>query len=529
MYFSFDGVFIPRAAARLGKTIKWKHEDASEKMLDAAITDAGLNNPDKFDDYITPEEIRFVKELINPERYPVKSRPNRAFLYDIVSNSRCSVDVDKFDYLLRDSANVGVKVSFDPRRLMRNCRVIDNQICFQSKDVYLLYDLFLSRYSMFKQVYSHRVGKAIEFMISDILLLAEDHFKFTECIDTPEKYLRLTDCILRDIENSTASELQQARDLIGKLRRRQLYKMAGETIIPIPTKSDGSTPPAGAVMKQVTEADIIACRPAHSDLCESDIIVHNMTLNFAMKDKNPVDNILFYKANNPDKAFKIPQSQVSLLTPSHFQEKYVRVFVRDPANMADARTALNNYMQNVHNSSLNQADVDEVKILSQQSRVLSPRKSRLVPPRTNTFHLADSSDVSASQRQMILPSTPVLPATSSDGASGLSKRGKSVSFRMEALDAAVDDNTAETHGVKRTATITIEEASPAASHDPSELDQALNDSFSQMSQSQSAQPPSQSFRNSQNPSISSQLDADEPAKKKKKPNQGNIKDFFAKK
>ena len=40
----------------------------------------------------------------------------RRFLYDIVANKRNSIDVDKFDYLARDSFFCGVKISFDHER-----------------------------------------------------------------------------------------------------------------------------------------------------------------------------------------------------------------------------------------------------------------------------------------------------------------------------------------------------------------------------------------------------------------------------
>jgi len=49
---------------------------------------------------------------------------------------------------------------------MNFCKVIDDEICFHSKEVYTVYEMFHTRYSLFKQVYSHRVGKAIEYMIT---------------------------------------------------------------------------------------------------------------------------------------------------------------------------------------------------------------------------------------------------------------------------------------------------------------------------------------------------------------------------
>jgi HD superfamily phosphohydrolase len=41
---------------------------------------------------------------------------------------------------------------------MKFCRVINNEICFDAKEVYNVYEMFHTRYSLFKTVYSHRVG-----------------------------------------------------------------------------------------------------------------------------------------------------------------------------------------------------------------------------------------------------------------------------------------------------------------------------------------------------------------------------------
>jgi hypothetical protein len=138
-------------------------------------------------------------------------------LYDVVANARNSVDVDKMDYLQRDwsdthscigrvwpgvdgkrrvhgmlglpnvrlilcyfasllwtvcfcplSHNLGMSTNLKHDRLIRHCRVIQNEICYNSKEVYNLYDLFHTRYSLHKQVYTHRVSKSIEFMIVDV-------------------------------------------------------------------------------------------------------------------------------------------------------------------------------------------------------------------------------------------------------------------------------------------------------------------------------------------------------------------------
>lgn len=131
------------------------------------------------------EDVQFIRELINPDNFPQKSHPERQFLYEIVSNSSCGIDVDKFDYIARDSANVGIKISFDARRLLRNCRIIDNRLCFHYRTAFDVYELFHARYTLFKQVYSHRVGKAVEYMLRDIILIADPFLHITDKIWDP--------------------------------------------------------------------------------------------------------------------------------------------------------------------------------------------------------------------------------------------------------------------------------------------------------------------------------------------------------
>ena len=51
---------------------------------------------------------------------------DKRFLYDIVANGRNSIDVDKFDYLARDSHYCNVRVSCDLNRLQRLTKVCES-------------------------------------------------------------------------------------------------------------------------------------------------------------------------------------------------------------------------------------------------------------------------------------------------------------------------------------------------------------------------------------------------------------------
>src|ERR1051325_11020439 len=87
------------------------------------------------------------------------SKDRHQFLFDIVANKTNSIDVDKFDYLARDCHYLGIKTVFDFSRLMNFSRVNGDQIAYYDKECYNIYELFHTRYSLFKRAYYHRVGK----------------------------------------------------------------------------------------------------------------------------------------------------------------------------------------------------------------------------------------------------------------------------------------------------------------------------------------------------------------------------------
>ena len=88
-----------------------------------------------------------------------RERPEKYYLYQIVSNKRCGVDVDKFDYFMRDCDHLGIKGGFDPLRLILHTRALvdtgegpageeghkGRQLCFSEKEAWNLYELFHTR------------------------------------------------------------------------------------------------------------------------------------------------------------------------------------------------------------------------------------------------------------------------------------------------------------------------------------------------------------------------------------------------
>ena len=59
--------------------------------------------------------------------------------------------------------------------------------------------VFRHRYDLHKTVYSHRVAKAVELMISDMLTLSDAELDISGCVQTAEKFIRLDDTVLKQI------------------------------------------------------------------------------------------------------------------------------------------------------------------------------------------------------------------------------------------------------------------------------------------------------------------------------------------
>ncbi|KAJ0406744.1 hypothetical protein P43SY_004569 [Pythium insidiosum] len=305
----FDNQFMPRVQP--GST--YNHEEMSLRMVEHLIDENHID--------IERDDMRFIQQLIvgaKEAHMKDKRLDQRGYLYEIVANGRNCIDVDKFDYLARDMMNLfGVRKTFNFTRLWMFNRVIDDQICYHTSVNLDIYDLFQQRYQMHKQIYNHRKGKAVEFMICDAMALADKELGISAATQSPADFQYLTDHIINRIEASKCTTLEPARKIIRQLRCRQLYEFIDEYLLP----SD--------VMSKIPEVspEEIASFNCSSDISLSpdDIIIADNRLNYNLKDRNPVDHVAFYSSNDLNTSFHISKDQVSLLFPEKFEERVVRV------------------------------------------------------------------------------------------------------------------------------------------------------------------------------------------------------------
>ncbi len=93
----------------------------------------------------------------------IAHKHKRLLLTQIISSQ---VDVDRMDYLLRDSYFTGVSYgSFDLGRILRTMRLKDDKLVFKASGIHALEDYFMARYQMYWQVYYHPVSRSFEMML----------------------------------------------------------------------------------------------------------------------------------------------------------------------------------------------------------------------------------------------------------------------------------------------------------------------------------------------------------------------------
>ena len=242
------------------------------------------------------------------------------FLYEIVSNKRSGIDCDKFDYFARDCANVGVKSNFDCRRYFENVRILpvdgQLQLCVRDKEVFNLYELFHTRWSLHHRVYKHKTQEPIEDLLVQAFLKVDEVYHISESITNMERYTDLTDSVMYDILRNVSghTNVDEAQELLRRIQRRDLYKFCGQT------------QPGSEVEWKENEIAQRLASLSEGELEADDVFVSIVNIHFGMKHKDPVDAVVFY--NKSYQPLKVRKEQVSQMLPQKFHERYVRVYAK---------------------------------------------------------------------------------------------------------------------------------------------------------------------------------------------------------
>ena len=161
-------------------------------------------------------------------------------------------DVDKMDYLLRDSHYCGVQYGrFDLARILDTVTFYDEdpdealRLGIDDGGIHAMEGFVLARYFMFTQVYFHKARRAYDFLLTDFIseLLIEEtggnHYP-----TSLDKYLKWTDwnVLHKAVEKSD----QDSKNLAWRLTARQHPKSVYET---------GDHPDSGTVNRAITRLE----------------------------------------------------------------------------------------------------------------------------------------------------------------------------------------------------------------------------------------------------------------------------------
>lgn len=250
------------------------HEARSEYMFRTLA--------DKYQLDILESEVDFVCDIVRGRN----SRGLPKWMFQIVANNDFYFDVDKCDYIQRDSFHIGMSNPLQMNRILRNVRVIGDNICFSKKIYMLLVDVFIYRYRLHREVYRHHAVVAIELMVVDalrVIALQQDWESWFDNPSDPLQWRQLGDWIL-DCNWSNAPA--QARAIMQRVKTRQLYRLVEED--------------------------------------EPDAIIVRNKLGYTSGGHNPMDKMLFY--DSAGQVSTIDASEVSRLLPVNTHETVVRAY-----------------------------------------------------------------------------------------------------------------------------------------------------------------------------------------------------------
>ena len=250
--------------------------------------------------------IKFIENIINPD-----PEIHTGYIYQIVSNSLNSIDVDKFDYLTRDSRMLGINISFNYNRLIDNAIVINNVICYPKKLDSDIINLFMMRHYMHKKIYSHKTVIASLLIINDLLTIMDEYLKFIDNIDNISRFIMITDDYIMNIGRFYAQSDERLKTIFDRLDTHNFYNLIYHTYIePTETLTD--------ILKKYIGLN-------------TDIIYFENTIGFISgKKKNPLEYVLLYETKNPyEKLSNLLQSESNKLLPRNYQEKLVMLFSKE--------------------------------------------------------------------------------------------------------------------------------------------------------------------------------------------------------
>jgi deoxynucleoside triphosphate triphosphohydrolase SAMHD1 len=320
------------------------HEERSKELFKEILETRTFKLGDKtgtLNDYIEHDAFEFICELIEPN----ETTPDN-FIFQIISNAKNGFDVDKLDYILRDSYYLNEGRPYNLESILSQCKITKRKMCFPEKYSYEINKVYRARYDLHKGYYCHKTVISIEFIIIEILkniniligikedLLNSSLEKFKDLNDNTilsfTKNLKLLGN--RNIDPEQLPYIEKIDSLINDLNYRNIAKciyikseplhlIIHEQSLEHDEHVDDSTLQSTKPLN--TEEKLIKHYCEKYKIKKSKIKIVKKTIGYVSSEKShPLDNIYFY--NKENKAIIISKDNISMCVPfTHVERLYI--------------------------------------------------------------------------------------------------------------------------------------------------------------------------------------------------------------
>lgn len=226
----------------------YHHEQRSKWIVEDIFREL---QPSGFTGY----DIDLIKEIIEPS----EDKKEKPYIYQIINNKQTGLDVDKFDYIMRDNYHLGLDYTITPQRIFLKSKInsTTNEINYHFSIAPTIFKVYYNRYKLYRDVYCHQTAKTIENMLAD----AMKQYPPLQSQLTKKSLIKLDDSIYNHI---LFGDDEPSKTIIERIEKRNLYEV------------------------------IYFDKKENSPEIKDGTYVCDFSLNFCNQDKNPMDKIPFY-------------------------------------------------------------------------------------------------------------------------------------------------------------------------------------------------------------------------------------------
>jgi len=269
------------------------HENRSIFLLNHIVEKYNIN--------LNKDQLKVIGDLINPKDAKYTKWKSKyqigEWIMQIISNPINSIDVDKFDYLTRDTKAVGLKYNFNYKRIINEAKIINDKLCYSSQCSEDIYQMFFIRYRLHRQIYNHKTVKAIEILIIKLLFEIEKEHKISNYILDADNMIKLVDHFIWMFNN----------DIISKIYFRKIPKLVYQNVSLVPIAFDENK---------------IKEKFGEDNYC----IIRYKAGYVGGKSTNPLNKIIFYNIEDNKIISDNKVKSFSLLINQKYQEYFLNIY-----------------------------------------------------------------------------------------------------------------------------------------------------------------------------------------------------------